>query len=251
MNLKDKVILISGAKQGMGLAIAKKLKSQGAKLALNDRVLDDQLIKVCQELDALAVPGDLSDLDNINKVVETCVKEFKTIDGVVAQHAYMSMGKFEEHDVSEWWKVVNTNLLGSYVLIREALPYLKKSKGKIVVTSSYWGITGWPEASAYASSKSGLIALVKSLARELAPLGINVNGIAPGVINTPQLLVDAENLNMNIEDVLKLYAENIPLGRVGTAEEIAEVVAFLLDPEQNAMVGQIINATGGEIRGRA
>jgi NAD(P)-dependent dehydrogenase (short-subunit alcohol dehydrogenase family) len=251
MNLKDKVVIISGARQGMGLAIAKRLKKEGALLALNDRVLDDKLKEVCQELVAFAVPGDLSDLKAIPAIVKSVVEKYGKIDAVVAQHAYINMDKFEEQSNDEWWKVVNTNLLGTYVLIRESLEHLKKSKGKIVITSSYWGLTGWPEASAYASSKAGLISLVKSLGRELAPLGINVNGIAPGVINTPQLEVDAKNLNMPLSQVLDMYAKNIPLGRVGSSEEIASVVAFLLDPEQNAMVGQIVNANGGEIRSRA
>jgi NAD(P)-dependent dehydrogenase (short-subunit alcohol dehydrogenase family) len=251
MNLKDKVVIISGARQGMGLAIAKRLKKEGALLALNDRVLDDKLKEVCQELNSFAAPGDLSDLKAIPAIVKSVVEKYGKIDAVVAQHAYINMDKFEEQSNDEWWKVVNTNLLGTYVLIRESLEHLKKSKGKIVITSSYWGLTGWPEASAYASSKAGLISLVKSLGRELAPLGINVNGIAPGVINTPQLEVDAKNLNMPLSQVLDMYAKNIPLGRVGTSEEIASVVAFLLDPEQNAMVGQIVNANGGEIRSRA
>ena len=251
MNLKDKVVIISGARQGMGLAIAKRLKKEGALLALNDRVLDDKLNEVCQELIAFAAPGDLSDLKAIPAIIKSVIEKYGKIDAVVAQHAYINMDKFEEQSNDEWWKVVNTNLLGTYVLIRESMEHLKKSKGKVVVTSSYWGLTGWPEASAYASSKAGLISLVKSLGRELAPLGINVNGVAPGVINTPQLEVDAKNLNMPLSQVLDMYAKNIPLGRVGTSDEIASVVAFLLDPEQNAMVGQIVNANGGEIRSRA
>jgi NAD(P)-dependent dehydrogenase (short-subunit alcohol dehydrogenase family) len=251
MNLKDKVVIISGARQGMGLAIAKRLKKEGALLALNDRVLDDKLKEVCLELNAFAAPGDLSDLKAIPGIIKSVSQKYGKIDAVVAQHAYINMDKFEEQGNDEWWKVVNTNLLGTYVLIRESMGHLKKSKGKVVVTSSYWGLTGWPEASAYASSKAGLISLVKSLGRELAPLGINVNGIAPGVINTPQLEVDAKNLNMPLSQVLDMYAKNIPLGRVGTSDEIASVVAFLLDPEQNAMVGQIVNANGGEIRSRA
>ena len=251
MNLKDKVVIISGARQGMGLVIARRLKKEGALLALNDRILDDKLKEICQELGAFAIPGDLSDLKVISSIVKSVIEKYGKIDAVVAQHAYINMGKFEEQSNEEWWKVVNTNLLGTYVLIRESIEHLKKSKGKVVITSSYWGLTGWPEASAYASSKAGLISLVKSLGRELAPLGINVNGIAPGVINTPQLEVDAQNLNMPLEDVLEMYAKNIPLNRVGTSEEIASVVAFLLDPEQNAMVGQIVNANGGEIRSRA
>ena len=251
MNIKDKVVIISGARQGMGLAIAKRLNKEGALLALNDRILDDKLKEVCQELDAFAAPGDLSDLKAIPAIVKSVAEKYGRIDAVVAQHAYINMDKFEEQSNDEWWKVVNTNLLGTYVLIRESIEYLKTTKGKVVVTSSYWGLTGWPEASAYASSKAGLISLVKSLGRELAPLGINVNGIAPGVINTPQLEVDAKNLNMPLSQVLEMYAKNIPLARVGTSEEIASVVAFLLDPEQNAMVGQIVNANGGEIRSRA
>ena len=251
MNLKDKVVIISGARQGMGLVIARRLKKEGALLALNDRILDDKLKEICQELGAFAIPGDLSDLKVIPSIVKSVIEKYGKIDVVVAQHAYINMGKFEEQSSDEWWKVVNTNLLGTYVLIRESIEHLKKSKGKVVITSSYWGLTGWPEASAYASSKAGLISLVKSLGRELAPLGINVNGIAPGVINTPQLEVDAQNLNMPLVDVLEMYAKNIPLNRVGTSEEIASVVAFLLDPEQNAMVGQIVNANGGEIRSRA
>jgi len=236
MRFKDKVILISGAKQGMGLAIAKKLKSEGANLVLNDKIMDENFKQVCFELDAYPAVCDLSKLDEIP---------------VVAQHAYMNMGKFEEQSEEEWWKIVNTNLLGTYVLIRECVEHLTKTKGKIVITSSYWGLSGWPEASAYSSSKAGLITLVKSLGRELAPIGINVNGIAPGVINTPQLEIDAKNLNLTMPEVLELYAKYIPLGSVETSEEIAAVVAFLLDPEQNAMVGQIVNANGGELRSRA
>jgi len=247
MKYKGKTILISGAKQGMGLAIAKLLKSQGADLILNDKNLDSNFEKIAQELNAKLMICDLSNLDEIQKNVQQIDK----LDALVAQHAYMSMAKFEEQSDDQWWKVVNTNLLGTYVLVRETLPLLLKSKGKIVITSSYWGLTGWPEASAYASSKAGLISLVKSLGRELAPLGVNVNGIAPGVINTPQLEVDAKNLNMDLEKVLRMYAQNIPLARVGEANEIANVVSFLLDPEQNAMVGQIVNANGGEVRSRA
>ena len=251
MRFKDKVILISGAKQGMGLAIAKKLKSEGANLVLNDKIMDENFKQVCFELDAYPAVCDLSKLDEIPEVIKAVISKFGKIDAVVAQHAYMNMGKFEEQSEEEWWKIVNTNLLGTYVLIREFVEHLTKTKGKIVITSSYWGLSGWPEASAYSSSKAGLITLVKSLGRELAPIGINVNGIAPGVINTPQLEIDAKNLNLTMPEVLELYAKNIPLGRVGTSEEIAAVVAFLLDPEQNAMVGQIVNANGGELRSRA
>ncbi|MFM8212793.1 MAG: SDR family NAD(P)-dependent oxidoreductase [Actinomycetes bacterium] len=251
MKLSGKTVLITGAKQGMGLAIAKKLKQEGADLILNDKNSDANFEKIAKDLDAKLMICDLSNLDEISSALNETLKTTPKLDALVAQHAYISMAKFEDQDDKDWWKVVETNLLGTYVLVRESLPYLLKSKGKVVITSSYWGLTGWKEASAYSASKAGLISLVKSLGRELAPMGVNVNGIAPGVINTPQLEVDAKNLNLKLEKVLEMYAENIPLARVGESFEIASVVSFLLDPEQNAMVGQIVNANGGEIRSRA
>ena len=251
MKLTGKKILISGAKQGMGLEIAKRLKKEGASLILNDKSSDSNFEKIAKELDAKLMICDLSKLDEISAAVNDVLKPGDNLYGLVAQHAYAAMAKFEEHDDDDWWKIINTNLLGTYVLVRETLPFLLNAKGKIVITSSYWGLSGWSEASAYATGKAGLISLVKSLGRELAPQGVNVNGIAPGVINTPQLQVDADNLNISLEEVKKMYAENIPLGRVGEAEEIANVVSFLLDPEQNAMVGQIVNVNGGELRSRA
>ena len=251
MKFKNKTFLITGAKQGMGYEIAKKLHSQGAKLILNDKESDQKFDAVCKEFHAEKFVCDLSQIQNIKQELAKILDNNVQLDGLVAQHAYMNMRKFAEHEESDWWKIIETNLMGTFVLIRECVPHLLKTKGKIVITSSYWGLTGWPEASAYASSKAGLISLVKSLGRELAPLGINVNAIAPGVINTPQLEVDAKNLNLSLEKILEMYAQNIPLGRVGRSEEIASVVSFLLDPDQNALVGQVINANGGEVRARA
>ncbi len=251
MKLAGKTVLITGAKQGMGLAIAQKLKKEGANLILNDKSLDSNFEKIAKDLNAKLMICDLSDLDKISDSLNEVLSSTEKLDALVAQHAYMSMAKFEDHNNDDWWKVVETNLLGTYVLIRESLSYLLKTKGKIVITSSYWGLSGWSEASAYSSSKAGLITLVKSLGRELAPHGVNVNGIAPGVINTPQLEIDAKNLNLDLNKVLEMYAQNIPLARVGESSEIANVVSFLLDPEQNAMVGQIVNANGGELRSRA
>ena len=128
----------------------------------------------------------------------------------------------------------------------------RRGGGRIVVVSSEWGVTGWPGATAYAASKAGLISLTKTLGRELAPEGIIVNALAPGVTDTPQLEVDARDAGVELgEHARQRYAEDIPLGRIGTAEEMAEVVALLADFRLSAMVGQVVQANGGSTRGRA
>jgi NAD(P)-dependent dehydrogenase (short-subunit alcohol dehydrogenase family) len=123
--------------------------------------------------------------------------------------------------------------------------------GRIVIVSSYWGVIGWPNATAYAASKAGLVALIKTLGRELAPEGIIVNGIAPGVTSTPQLEIDARAAGVSVSEIEAVYAQNIPAGRVAQADEIAAGVAFLADRRMGAMVGTILQVNGGEVRGRA
>jgi NAD(P)-dependent dehydrogenase (short-subunit alcohol dehydrogenase family) len=157
-----------------------------------------------------------------------------------------------EADPMEWWLVVETNLLGTYALIQEAVRVMREqgSGGRIIVVSSEWGVIGWPEATAYAASKAGLISLVKCLGHELAAEGILVNAIAPGVIDTPQLNVDAQSAGITLEEMHAQYAEGIPLGRIGRPEEIAAAVEFLADPQLHAIVGQTLQINGGSTRGR-
>jgi len=170
----------------------------------------------------------------------------------VCNAAYMTMSPFLEHPAQDWWKVVDTNLTGTFHLIQAVLPGMRgRGGGRVVIVTSYWGVTGWPNATAYAASKAGLIALTKTLGRELAPEGIIVNAVAPGVIATPQLEVDAKDAGLTLEEVQRQYAEGIPLGRIGRPEEIADAVAFLADPAVGAMVGQILQVNGGETRCRA
>jgi NAD(P)-dependent dehydrogenase (short-subunit alcohol dehydrogenase family) len=116
---------------------------------------------------------------------------------------------------------------------------------------SEWGVIGWPDATAYAASKSGLISLVKCLGRELAPEGILVNAIAPGVIDTPQLNVDAVSAGVSLAEMHAIYAADIPLGRIGHPEEIAEAAVFLAQPDLKAMAGQVVQVNGGSTRTRA
>lgn len=170
---------------------------------------------------------------------------------LVANHAYMTMAPFLEHDPDDWWRVVDTNLTGTFHLIQAVLPGMRQQGyGRIVVITSEWGVTGWPGATAYAASKAGLISLVKTLGRELAPEGIVVNAIAPGVIDTPQLMVDAEDAGVSLDEIRHRYAAQIPLGRIGSPQEVSEAVALLADPRLGSMVGQVLQVNGGSTRGR-
>jgi NAD(P)-dependent dehydrogenase (short-subunit alcohol dehydrogenase family) len=162
------------------------------------------------------------------------------------------MAPFLEHDEEDWWKILDTNLAGAVHLIQAALPGMRRAGGgNIVIIASEWGVTGWPEASAYSASKAGLIALTKSLGRELAPENITVNAVAPGVTDTPQLQVDADNAKVSLADMHDQYSRGIPIGRIGEPDEIASAVALLARNDLGAFVGQTIQVNGGTTRCRA
>ena len=250
--LTGQVALVSGAAQGIGSAIARRLASDGAFVAVNDREPSEALTALAVEIGGIAVPGDVSDQRRVVDVVRQASDAAGAIDILVANHAYMTMGPFLEADLADWWKIIDTNLGGTLHLIQAVLPGMRSTgEGRIVVVSSEWGVTGWPEASAYSASKAGAISLVKTLGRELAPEGIIVNAVAPGVTDTPQLAVDAEAGGISLEQMHAVYGRNIPLGRIGRVEEIAAAVALLCDFRVSAMVGQVLQANGGSTRGRA
>jgi NAD(P)-dependent dehydrogenase (short-subunit alcohol dehydrogenase family) len=250
--LTGRVALVSGAAQGMGAAHARRLAGDGAFVAVNDREPSEALSALAAEIGGIAVPGDVSDPDQVADVVRRASDAAGPIDILVANHAYMTMAPFLEADLADWWKIIDTNLGGTLHLIQAVLPGMRsKGEGRIVVVSSEWGVTGWPEASAYSSSKAGAISLVKTLGRELAPERIIVNAIAPGVTDTPQLAVDARAEGISVEEMHEAYGESIPLGRIGSVEEIAAAVALLCDFRISAMVGQVLQVNGGSTRGRA
>jgi NAD(P)-dependent dehydrogenase (short-subunit alcohol dehydrogenase family) len=163
----------------------------------------------------------------------------------------MTMAPLLEHSEADWWRVVDTNLSGTFHLVQAVLPGMRTlGRGRVVVIASEWGVTGWPNATAYAASKAGLIALTKTLGRELGPAGILVNAIAPGVTDTPQLRVDADDAGIDLATMHARYAAGIPLGRIGRPGEIASAVALLADPAVGAFVGQTIQINGGSTRCR-
>lgn len=250
--LQGKVALVTGAAQGMGAAHARRLAADGARVAVNDRLASPSLSRLAEELGGIAVPADVSDRDAVLRLVDDVTAGLGDVDVLVANHAHMAMGPLVSYDLDLWWTTVDTNLGGTFWLVQAVLPGMRRrGAGRVVVVSSEWGVTGWPEATAYAASKAGLIALVKTLGRELAPEGVIVNGVAPGVTDTPQLEVDAAAACVSLDAVRAEYAAQIPLGRIGQPQELSAVVSLLADFRMSAMVGQIVQANGGSTRTRA
>lgn len=225
------VALVTGAAGGLGLAIVAALEGAGWAVA-----------------GATHRPGeyaaDLADPDAAGPLVASVLERLGGLDLLVANHAYMAMGPVETHPLADWWRVVDTNLSGSFRLARAAAPVLVAARGAIVFVSSEWGVTGWPGASAYAASKAGLIGLTKALARELAP-EVRVNAIAPGVVDTPQLEVDARAAGVALDQMRRRYAAASPLGRIASPAEVAASVAFLASPGGAYYTGQVLQPNGG------
>jgi NAD(P)-dependent dehydrogenase (short-subunit alcohol dehydrogenase family) len=209
------------------------------------------MLDVVDRVGGFPVPADVSDRDQVFAAVEQIERAHGPISVLVCNAAYMTMGSLTEHDEDDWWRVVDTNLTGTFQLIQAVLPGMRRlGGGHIVIIASEWGVTGWPRASAYSASKAGLISLTKTLGRELAPEGIYVNAIAPGVTDTPQLEVDASDAGLTLEQMHGEYAKDIPLGRIGQPQEIAAGVSLLTRQDMGAVVGQVLQINGGTTRCR-
>lgn len=250
--LTDRVALVTGAAGGLGRAQVASLADAGAEVFAHARRITPELEHLTAQTGARAIARDLAAPEACRALIREAVSTAGHLDVLVANHATMTMGPLVDADPDEWWRVVETNLLGTYALVQEAVRVMREQGrgGRIIVISSEWGVTGWPEATAYAASKAGLISLVKCLGHELAPEGILVNAIAPGVIDTPQLGVDAAAAGLTLPQMHEAYAAEIPMRRIGQPEEIASAVRLLADPALRAMAGQTVQVNGGEARGR-
>jgi NAD(P)-dependent dehydrogenase (short-subunit alcohol dehydrogenase family) len=250
--LSGRTALVTGGAQGLGAAIAARLAADGARVAVNDVDDDERLRRVVGEVDGLSAPADVSDRAAISGAAERVADETGGIDIAVCNAAVMALEPLGEHDEGAWWRQIDVNLTGTFHTIGAVLPgMLERGDGRIVIIASEWGVIGWPGASAYSASKAGVITLAKALGRELAPRGVLVNAVAPGIIDTPQLEHDAGLEGVDLDEMRRRYAEASPLGRIARPDEIAATVAFLCTPGAGALVGQILQPNGGTTRGPA
>lgn len=246
------VALVTGAAQGLGRVCAQRLAGDGFAVAVNDLVLDDRLEGLAAALGGRAVAGDISAADAGTMIVDEVERTLGPIDVLVANAAAMQMGPFVDDDPDTWWRQIEVNLSGHFRLIQAVVPRMReRGGGRIVVIASGWGVVGHPNATAYAASKSGLIALTKGLGRELGPDGILTNAVAPSYVDTPQLQVDADDLGISLDEMRSRYAALIPTGRLQSPEEVAGAVSFLAGPASGGVIGQILQPNGGITRTRA
>lgn len=246
------VALVTGAAQGIGRATALRLAADGATVAANDRKPSPQLDEVAKAGGGVTAVADVSDPGAVEEMIALIEGSVGPIGLLVANAAYMAMGSLLEQAEADWWRQIDTNLSGTFYLVRSVLPGMRRlGGGRIVLIGSEWGVIGWPDATAYAASKAGLISFGKTLGRELAAENIITNVIAPGVIDTPQLENDARDAGVSAEEIKARYAAETPLGRIGRPEDVAATVAFLAREGSAALVGQIVQPNGGTTRGGA
>ncbi|HEX6128281.1 MAG TPA: SDR family NAD(P)-dependent oxidoreductase [Candidatus Limnocylindria bacterium] len=250
MDREGPVALVTGAGQGIGRAVVERLARDGYRVAINARVDDGRLREVVAATGGFPAPGDIADERAIGAMVDEVQARLGPVEVLVANAARMWMAPFLELPVEQWWQQLDVNLTGHLHLIERVVPgMVTAGRGRIVIVASYWGVVGWENATGYAASKSGLIALGHTLAAELGPQGVSVSVVAPGVIDTPQLEVDARDAGKPLAEMHAIYAAGIPAGRIGRADEIAATIAFLASPDGGrAYNGQVLHPNGGEIR---
>ena len=248
--MKDRKVLITGGTQGIGEAMADTFTSEGADVVINGRVLNEKVQKVLDRTGARASMGSLSEPETAAKVVEEAAEILRGLDVLICNAAGMSMAPYLESDREEWWSQIHINLSGHIACIKAAVPIMKKGGGgTIILISSFFGTLGWNNATGYGSSKSGLLTLGQYLARKYADDNIKVCTIIPGVIDTPQLNIDANDLNISLDEVREMYAADIAMKRIARPEEIAETALFQAsDIGRKAMNGRHIIVSGGEYR---
>jgi len=251
LQLKDKVVIVTGGAKGIGAAIVHACTAEGAIPVIVDRDAEasKQLQSDLKNRGATCglITIDLSTPDSFSQSVEQTMQKFDRIDALVNNAGRNDKVGLESGSVAEYVASLNRNLVHYYGMAHYALPYLKRSRGAIVNIGSKTAVTGQGSTSGYASSKGAVMALTREWAAELLPYGIRVNTVIPAEVMTP-LYRSWLDTFPNPEDKLKTILTKIPLGqRMTTAEEIAAMVVFLLSAKSSHTTGQHLFVDGGYV----
>ena len=242
----EKTFIITGSSRGIGKGAARSL-SKGGNIVINYVNNNSAAEETAEEIKKLGgrceiFRADVSVYDEAKALIDFAVKTFGNITALVNNAGIAPTPvPFDMTDYEEWKKVFDVNVFGAFNCTKAVLPYMiSQKKGSIVNVSSVWGITGGSCEAVYSASKAALIGFTKAMAKELAPSGIRVNAVAPGIIETEM------NSHLSGEELEEIKRE-IPLGKVGTIEDIGKIIAFLCDDKSSYITGEIIKADGGWI----
>jgi len=241
--LSDKVAIVTGASRGIGRAIALALASQGAKVVASARNAE-ALAQLAEEIkaqggDALAVVGDVALEDDANNLVKQAVEAYGQVDVFINNAGITRDGLLLRMKNDDWDAVLDTNLKGAFLCTRAVAKVMSKQRsGRIINISSVVGEMGNAGQANYCASKAGLLGLTKSVARELARRNVTVNAITPGFITTEM----TEDMTEKAQEAM---TEQIPLGRPGSAADVANAVIFLASDQSAYITGQVLGVNGG------
>ncbi|MBM7568390.1 SDR family NAD(P)-dependent oxidoreductase [Paenibacillus sacheonensis] len=244
-DLNGKIALVTGSARGIGREIARRLAAQGASVCINYATSEASAESLVEELRAqghavFAHRADVADVSQVKGMVEKVVSEFGALDILVNNAAIDPVVEMSQMTEAIWDRVVDTNLKGTFFCAQTCAEEMKRrGSGKIINISSVHGNTTMRGYGAYSASKGGMNALTRQLALELAPHRINVNGVAPGVIEVEKYFTDIPWYNRDIE------GRKIPMGRVGMPNDVAPLVGFLASSDSDFITGQTITVDGG------
>ncbi|MBN8548635.1 MAG: 3-oxoacyl-[acyl-carrier-protein] reductase [Deltaproteobacteria bacterium] len=243
-SLSGRIALVTGGSRGIGRAICTKLASLGATVYVNytsNQAAADETVKLCQAegVQAYAIGFDVSDSAAVDAAIERIQKESTKLDILVNNAGISKDGLFVRMKDEDWQRIMNINLNGAFYCARAAARLMMKARyGRIVNMSSIVGEMGNAGQAPYVASKAALIGLTKSVAKELASRNVTVNAVTPGYIETEMTdVLDAKRK----EELMGV----IPLGRIGSPNDIANVTAFLVSDDASYVTGQIIGVNGG------
>lgn len=241
----NKVALITGGSRGIGEKIAEKFATEGYNLVINyvsniENVEElEARIKGNANIEILFVQADITSFESCENMINKAIEKFGHIDVVVNNAGITKDGLLMRMKEEDFDKVINVNLKGTYNVTKNAIPHMMKQKyGRIVNISSVVGVSGNAGQANYAASKAGIIGFTKSVAKELASRNILANCVAPGFIKTDMTDVLSDSVKESIN-------AQIPLKKMGTAEEVAKAVYFLGNEENTYITGQVLNVDGG------